>query len=108
MQVNEPDLDLAANDLGPLAWVLDELRAIVTADLRSILPSIAVPVLIIVGSEDRVLPEVESRNLAASIPAARLEVLKDVGHLSNIEAPEQFNSIVCAFLVRVGLNQRSA
>ena len=26
MQVNEPDLDLAANDLGPLAWVLDELR----------------------------------------------------------------------------------
>jgi chemosensory pili system protein ChpA (sensor histidine kinase/response regulator) len=26
MQVNETDLDLAANDLGPLAWVLDELR----------------------------------------------------------------------------------
>ncbi|MCY7319508.1 MAG: Hpt domain-containing protein [Ramlibacter sp.] len=26
MQVNQTDLDLAANDLGPLAWVLDELR----------------------------------------------------------------------------------
>jgi chemosensory pili system protein ChpA (sensor histidine kinase/response regulator) len=26
MQANEPDLDLATNDLGPLAWVLDELR----------------------------------------------------------------------------------
>ncbi|MEO7548595.1 MAG: Hpt domain-containing protein, partial [Ramlibacter sp.] len=26
MQVNETDIDLAANDLGPLAWVLDELR----------------------------------------------------------------------------------
>jgi chemosensory pili system protein ChpA (sensor histidine kinase/response regulator) len=26
MQVNETDLDLATNDLGPLAWVLDELR----------------------------------------------------------------------------------
>ncbi len=26
MQANETDLDLAANDLGPLAWVLDELR----------------------------------------------------------------------------------
>ncbi len=26
MQVNETDLDLTANDLGPLAWVLDELR----------------------------------------------------------------------------------
>jgi chemosensory pili system protein ChpA (sensor histidine kinase/response regulator) len=26
MQVTEPDLDLATNDLGPLAWVLDELR----------------------------------------------------------------------------------
>ncbi len=26
MKVNETDLDLAANDLGPLAWVLDELR----------------------------------------------------------------------------------
>src|SRR5512133_304643 len=26
MQAIEPDLDLAATDLGPLAWVLDELR----------------------------------------------------------------------------------
>ncbi len=26
MQANETDIDLAANDLGPLAWVLDELR----------------------------------------------------------------------------------
>ncbi|AMO25319.1 hybrid sensor histidine kinase/response regulator [Ramlibacter tataouinensis] len=26
MQVNENDIDLATNDLGPLAWVLDELR----------------------------------------------------------------------------------
>ena len=26
MQVNETDIDLATNDLGPLAWVLDELR----------------------------------------------------------------------------------
>ncbi len=26
MQANENDLDLATNDLGPLAWVLDELR----------------------------------------------------------------------------------
>jgi chemosensory pili system protein ChpA (sensor histidine kinase/response regulator) len=26
MQANETDLDLATNDLGPLAWVLDELR----------------------------------------------------------------------------------
>ena len=26
MQANDTDLDLATNDLGPLAWVLDELR----------------------------------------------------------------------------------
>jgi len=26
MQANETDIDLATNDLGPLAWVLDELR----------------------------------------------------------------------------------
>jgi hypothetical protein len=26
MQAKETDLDLATNDLGPLAWVLDELR----------------------------------------------------------------------------------
>lgn len=74
------------------------LHAIVETDFRNVLPSIVVPVLVIVGSEDRVLPEAESRKLVAAIPTAELKILPGVGHLSNIEAPEAFNAIVSEFL----------
>lgn len=77
------------------------LHAIVDTDFRAMLGTIAVPVLVMVGSDDHVLPEVESRKLAAAIPGAELCVLPGIGHLSNIEAPEDFNRAVGAFFRRV-------
>ncbi|MBW7836061.1 MAG: alpha/beta fold hydrolase [Sphingomonadales bacterium] len=76
------------------------LRAILTTDFRSVLPKIKVPTLIIVGDEDRVLPPRESESLARLIPHSDLVVLKGVGHLSNIEAPEVFNAKLEEFLSR--------
>jgi 3-oxoadipate enol-lactonase len=62
------------------------------------LPRIAVPTLILVGEEDELTPPEESRRMAEAIPGARLEVLQGAGHLSNLEATEDFNRILTEFL----------
>lgn len=75
------------------------LRALVTTDFRDGLARIAVPTLVIVGDEDRVLPEPESRLLSARIPRSRLVVLPGVGHLCNLEAPAAFDAALLDFLL---------
>ena len=59
---------------------------------------IRVPVQVIVGADDRLtLPKV-ARKMAAAIPDARLLVLEDTGHLSNLENPDAFDACLRAFL----------
>jgi pimeloyl-ACP methyl ester carboxylesterase len=41
--------------------------------------------------------------MAARIPAARLEVIDRVGHLSNLEAPSTFDALLVEHLAACGL-----
>jgi pimeloyl-ACP methyl ester carboxylesterase len=61
------------------------------------LPSIAVPTLVIVGDKDEpfVAP---CEYMAKKIPGARLEVIKDAGHSSNLDQPDAFNRVFVEFL----------
>jgi 3-oxoadipate enol-lactonase len=61
------------------------------------LGDIRAPTHVIVGSADRLTTPEMARELASSIPGARLTVI-DAGHLSNIEQPAAFNAAVIAFL----------
>ena len=79
---------------------IQALKAIVTTDFRKNLSGIDVPTLIIVGTEDKVLPVSESQALADTIPGAELAIIEQAGHLTNIEAPERFNTIIGDFLDR--------
>jgi len=74
--------------------------AIASADLREMLPSITVPVLLIYGQDDQRAPVAVARRLHAGIPGSELVVLPGAGHAVNIEAPEEFNAAVRAFLRR--------
>ncbi|MBF9033257.1 alpha/beta fold hydrolase [Rhodobacterales bacterium HKCCE2091] len=66
-------------------------------DYADVLPRIAVPVLTIVGGNDKALmPSVEK--LHAGIAGARMEVIPDAGHLPNVEQPEAFNRVLAGFL----------
>ena len=59
---------------------------------------VTVPVLLISGSEDRVSPiATNAALLQKALPNARLEVLKGIGHLPHLEAPEQVNRLVREF-----------
>ena len=57
-----------------------------------------VPTLVVVGDEDRLTPPAMAKSIADAIPGARLAVIPAAGHLSNIEQPAIFNTIVLDFL----------
>ncbi len=78
------------------------LRAMMTrSDSMSLLASISVPTLVVVGEEDAVTPPPLSASMAAAIPGAELVVLPGAGHLSSLEQPEAFNAALLRFLDRL-------
>ena len=74
------------------------VRAIAEADLRTVLPDINVPTLLLYGDKDVRSPLKVAETLHAQIPTSKLVVMPGVGHLCNFEAPDRFNSEVRGFL----------
>ena len=60
--------------------------------------AIRVPTLVVCGDQDRVTPPALSTSLTRMIPGAHYEVIERAGHLSNLEQPQAFNTIVGAFI----------
>jgi pimeloyl-ACP methyl ester carboxylesterase len=58
---------------------------------------IDVPVQLIWGEEDRILPVGFASELKRLIPAAQLHVMRDAGHLPHIEKPQEFCDLVMRF-----------
>jgi len=71
--------------------------ALAQADTRDLLPSIRVPTLLIWGDADKRSPMSVAYQMRDAMPAARLAVISGAGHVSNLEAPTQFNAEVLAF-----------
>jgi pimeloyl-ACP methyl ester carboxylesterase len=70
-------------------------------DSFDVLPTIDVPSLVIVGEHDQLTPPSDSEALVAGLPNARLERIDMSGHMSNLENPDQFNSVLLEFVARV-------
>ena len=73
-------------------------------DSTGILASIDFPTLVLVGSEDTLAPVAEAEAMSNAIRGSLIQVINGAGHLSNIEQPAQYNSIVIEFLK--GLNEK--
>jgi 3-oxoadipate enol-lactonase len=58
------------------------------------LPRIDCPALVIVGQEDAVTPVSDAEALHRTIKDSRLAVVPRAGHLSNLEAPEEFSHTI--------------
>lgn len=67
------------------------------------LAGIDVPALVITSTGDTLIPPDVSSPMAEQIPGARLEVIEGAGHLSNLEAPEEFNRLLELHLERCGI-----
>ena len=73
------------------------LDALSRVDLRPRLGEIHVPTLVVCGTKNR-LSLKGSRTLVAGIRGARFDLIKDVGHVWNLEAPDQFTQTVDDFI----------
>ena len=67
-------------------------------DSTPMLGDIDVPVLIIHGADDTLIPPSEAEAMHKAIPNAELVIVPDAGHLPNLEQPDIFNDAVIDFL----------
>jgi pimeloyl-ACP methyl ester carboxylesterase len=79
-----------------------QLSLMAEADLTDVLPTIAVPTLLIWGELDARSPLAVAHQFELAIPNARLVVIPDCGHVSNLEHPEQVNAAVREFCLGSG------
>jgi len=70
-------------------------------DSTSVLDSIEVPALVVVGEEDVLTPPPLASAMAARIARAQASVIPAAGHLSSLEQPAAFNAALTAFLDRL-------
>jgi pimeloyl-ACP methyl ester carboxylesterase len=90
-----------------LAMIMSDVRPTATrvmayafaeADLREVLPRVAVPALLLYGGSDERSPLSVARALHASMPSSELVVLPGLGHEAYLESPQVFNDEVRRFL----------
>jgi pimeloyl-ACP methyl ester carboxylesterase len=67
-------------------------------DMRSELPAIDLPTLLICGEHDEISTTVEMRELASQIPGARFEVISHAGHMAPLENGLATNELLKEFL----------
>jgi pimeloyl-ACP methyl ester carboxylesterase len=68
---------------------------------EDMLRTIDVPTLIVHGEEDAIIPPGEAQLMARGIRGARIKLLPQVGHLSNLEMHSEFNRFLRDFLVQL-------
>lgn len=73
--------------------------AVWTVDYLDLLAKINVPTLVIGGDLDTPTPPDLSRELAYNIVGAKMVIIQNAAHLSNLDQPEIFNSLIENFLI---------
>jgi pimeloyl-ACP methyl ester carboxylesterase len=91
-----------------IAFMLERAKSLATAakylwpipnrGLSKRLHRIAAPTLLIWGESDKLVPPRYGKDFQAGIAGARLELIKDAGHLPQVEQPEQTAETVLSFL----------
>ena len=99
-EVDEVDhiVHLRATNEVPEHIYLSQLQAAMSFNTESRLQEIASPTLVLSGDADVIVPVQNSRNLAAKIPGAQLQIIEGGSHTFFIEQAKEFNRIVTRFL----------
>jgi pimeloyl-ACP methyl ester carboxylesterase len=77
---------------------LSALDALTDYDFRDRLENVKVPVLLVWGREDNLVPVKDADEFERRIPSARKVILDDTGHVPMLERPSTFNDVVVEFL----------
>ena len=66
------------------------------------LEEITIPVLVVTGDDDRIVPTAQSIRLGGELPDATLVVIPNSGHVAHEESPAAFLEAVGMFIGRMG------
>jgi pimeloyl-ACP methyl ester carboxylesterase len=91
----------STNRLGEWLKVLSVDKDTSSSSKLSNLSSLAMTTLLIWGDKDSVTPIWQGEKLKQTIPNSTLKVLNGLGHIPQIEGPDQFNNSLLLFLDRV-------
>ncbi len=101
-----PDLD---NEEEKARQSLERVRALSTVakflwpipdkGLRKRLHRITAPTLVVMGSDDKVVPAPYGAEVTSRVPNSRVETIQEAGHLPMLEQPDEFARLVSEFLV---------
>ena len=87
----------------PSAGIIGSLQGMaVRPDSSEMLPKISVPVLILTGDKDQIIPLKKAKAMAATIPTATLSIVENAGHMPMLEQPEATTRSLSDFLSAAG------
>lgn len=87
-----------AERVGRDAFLRQQTAILGRPDGRPGLPRITCPTLVLCGDADALTPPEHSREMAAAIPGAALEIVPVCGHLSTLERPQAVNAALRRWL----------
>jgi pimeloyl-ACP methyl ester carboxylesterase len=99
---DQPEVMTQCRDMArrcSVAGIVGALRAMRDRpDSTSLLSTIRVPTLVVVGAEDRATPPSVGEAMAQAIPGARYAVIPGAGHVSPLEQPLATSRVLADFL----------
>lgn len=82
----------------PTDGLIRQIRSMARHDVRDRLRELTMPVHVIAGDRDLLIPPWKSEEVAQHIEGSTLTVLRGIGHSMNLERAEQFNEAVLSWL----------
>jgi pimeloyl-ACP methyl ester carboxylesterase len=92
------DIVAMTRRIGAGTFVRQQHAIIGRPDSRPYLGSIDCPTLVMCGRQDKLTPPEVHEEMAAALPAARLTIIEQCGHLSSMECPDEVNRALRGWL----------
>lgn len=106
ISMNKPELPPLAESLMKEAKPIGVIHALQAmagrADSTDLLQKMDFPVLVVAGEKDSLTSVDDARAMTDQLQKAKLSVLSDAAHLSNLEKAEEFNEILMQYLLDLG------
>ena len=91
-------LEQMAHEVGVAAFIRQQAANIARSDSRATLGSIRCPTLVLVGEDDELTPPERAAERADALAGARLVTVKQCGHMSTLEQPEELTRALLEWL----------
>ena len=83
---------------GALQLIAQNRAVMARGDSRADLPRVRCPVFVACGEADQITPPEHSREMAALLPQARLEIVPGAGHMLTLEQPARLCTLLLDWL----------